>query len=128
MIPLPATAEEMGNLSRAHEVEIPGAVIRSIGMPALVHGGPGVVEPLGVLPGMIFAAVTRASYAARARWFQPIDWSRMFRLSRGLSPAPPAWKVSDEKSPRGLEAVVKAEVFDTQHRIAPAQPGGQNRV
>ena len=67
----------------------------------LAHTGPGVVGPYVVLPGVIFAAVTRASYAARAKLFRLIDWRRMSHLLRGLSPAPPSEKVSDGKSPKG---------------------------
>ena len=97
MIPLPASAGEMGSLARAYVVEIPDAVIRAMDLrPAMLgHPGPGVVGPLGILSGMVFFAVTRASYTVRVKWFESIDWSRMSRVSRGLASAPPKLKVSD---------------------------------
>ena len=69
-------------------VEIPDAVIRAIVMPPEVLGraGPGVVESLGVLPGVIFAVVTRASYTARTKWYQSIVCSRMSRLFGRIVP------------------------------------------
>ena len=69
---LPASAEEMGSLWRAYAVEISDTVIRVIALrlELLGHAGPGVVEPLGVLSGMISALVARASCSARVKWFQ----------------------------------------------------------
>ena len=95
--PSPASAEEIDSLLRAFAVEIPDALLRAIGMrPELLgRAGPGVVEPLGVLPGMIFAAATRALYAARVMWFQAIDCIRMSRLLQGMPPAPLSLKVSE---------------------------------
>ena len=99
VIPFSASAEELGSLLRAYAVEIPRAVIRAINVrPELVgRTGPGVEEMLGVLPGMNLASVTRASYSARVQWFQSIDWSRVPRWLRGLSPVPPSEKVADGK-------------------------------
>ena len=41
--------------------------------------GPGVLEPLGVLSGMVSAAATCASRRARSRWLEPLDWGCVIR-------------------------------------------------
>ena len=52
----------------------------------------------------------------------------MPRLLRGMPPAPPPERVSDEESPKCSEAVVNAEMFDKQHGIAPVRLGDLSRV
>ena len=54
----PASAEEMDSMLRSYVVGIPDAVIRAINLRPELLGppGPGVVEPLGVLPGIVFAS------------------------------------------------------------------------
>ena len=130
VIPLPAAAEEMDSLLRPFAVEVADALIRAITLrPGLIgRGGPGVVEPSVVLSGMIFASVTRALYRVRVQRFQSIDWSRMSSLFRGASPEPPALKVSDEKSPTGLEPVANAKESEKLRGRAPVQPGDHSRV
>ena len=100
--PLPVYAEGLDGLLRAYVAEIPDSLIRAIYVRAELLGRAGLqaIELLGVLSGVIFAAVTRASNTVRATWFRPISWNRMSRLLRGFRPAPPSAKVSDEKSPR----------------------------
>ena len=83
---------------------------------------------MGVPSGRIFAAVTRALFTARARLFQSLDWGRASRLLRWFHPAPPPLKVSDEKSPNGLEAVVNEKMFDREYGLVPAQPDDKSRV
>ena len=80
--PLPVSTEEMDRLLRASAAEIPDAAIRAISVRPefLGHVGPRATVLLGVLCGMILAAVARASYSARVKWIQSIDWSRMSRL------------------------------------------------
>lgn len=119
VIPYPASAGTMDSLLRAFVVEIPHLVNRATGMrPAsLGHTGPGVAEPLVVLSGVILASVTPASYTVRVKWFLSIDWSRMSRLLRGWSPAPPPLKVSDERSPESLEAFVNRKALEAQHGL-----------
>ena len=110
--------------------EIPDAVIRTIAVrPELLgHTGPGIAEPLGFLSGMVPPSVARASHTARAMWFESISWSCMSRLLLGLSLVPPKQKVSDEKSPNGLEPVANETMFDKRRGLAPAPPGNQSRV
>ena len=130
VIRFPVTADEVDSMLRALKAEIPGAVFRAISVhPELLgRAGPRVIELLGFLSGMIFAAVTRASYSVRVKWFQSIDSSRMSRLLRGFPPAPLAEKVFDEKPPKGMVAAVHEKMFEEQHGIAPAQPGDRRRV
>ena len=130
VIPLSAPDGETASLLRAYAVEIPGAVIRAIGMrPELLgRAGPGVGEPLGALPGMVFTEVARASCSARVKWSQSIRWGRMSHLLRGVSPAPPPLKVSHGKPPKGLAPVVSEKAFGKQYGLAPARPGDRNRV
>ena len=77
---------------------------------------------------MILAAATRASCTARGRWPQRIDCSWMSRLFRGSRPAPPTAQLSDEKSPKGIEAAVNEKVLDRECGPAPARLGDQSRV
>ena len=79
-------------------VEIPGAVIRATALrPALLgQTGPGVAEPLSILPDRVCAPVTRASYAARPRWSESIDWSRVQFVARVVSGASEAGSVRRE--------------------------------
>ena len=68
--PLPVSAREVERLFRACVGDVPDSAVRAISAcPELLNlSGPTVPGPLGVLPGMIFAAVTRASYSARSKW------------------------------------------------------------
>ena len=67
VIPLPVPAEEVDSSPRALAAGIPDVVTRAIDVcPAsLGYASTKVTGPLGVLAGMTFAAVTRASYTAR---------------------------------------------------------------
>ena len=94
----------------------------------LGHAGPQVIEPLGVLSGMIFAAMTRASYTARVTCFQSIGWNRLSLLLRGFRPRPPPVKVPDDKSPKSLKSVVNEKASDQQYGLASAQPDDKCRV
>ena len=65
-IALPAFARGVERLIRAYVGETPDPVVRAMSVrPELLNlSGPPVLEPPVVLPGMIFAAVARASYSA----------------------------------------------------------------
>ena len=60
-------------------------------------GEDGQLQPLGVVSGMVFAMVTRASYSARLTWFQSLDWSKVSRAARF-----PAESVRGRKRSNGL--------------------------
>ena len=77
---------------------------------------------------MVFASVTPASYTARAKWFEPVSWSRMSRVCPVCPMKPPPENLSDEKSPAGLEAVGNKEVFEELGGLALAQADDQSRV
>ena len=75
--PSPVLADEVERMLLAYVDEIPVSVIRALcALPDLLNlSGQSALEPLGVVPGLVFAAVTRASYAARLRWFESLDWN-----------------------------------------------------
>ena len=52
----------------------------------LVGDSKGHLVPYGVIGGMVFAMVTRASYYSRLRWFQSLDWNKLSSMMRGLLP------------------------------------------
>ena len=62
------------------------------------------------------------------RILRVLDSSRASRLLRECHPATLSLKVSDEKSPKGIEAVASETAFDVQYCRAPAQPGDKSRV
>ena len=78
VIPLPVSAEKAGHLPRASVAGVPVSVIRAIcARPELLKlPGQSVLEPSGVLSGMVFAAITPAAYAALSSCFQSISRSR----------------------------------------------------
>ena len=44
------------------------------------------VAPYGVLVGMVFASVSRASYGKRKAWLQSLDWGQIHRVFGDLVP------------------------------------------
>ena len=74
--------------------------------------GPGVLEPLGVLSGMVSAAATCASRRARSRWLGPLDWERVIRAFVGRRAALPVVKDLREPGAPHLEQTVISSEFD----------------
>ena len=124
-MPSSVSADVLERLLRAYVDEIPDSGIRAIWTRAelLNLSGQTALEPLGVVSGMVLAAITRASYAARLRWFQSLGWNCVSRLLRGLSPAPPCAEVLNEQSPPGLVPAVNDKASDVRHGNSPAQSG-----
>ena len=91
-------------------------------------GEAGQLEPRGVIAGILVAMVTRASYSARLRWFQSLDWWKVSCMLRGFAPN----LQDDRKSPmdtrRGSERIVERDTFERLHGLLPAQPGDKFRV
>ena len=88
VIPLPVPAEQLDSALRSDVVEIPDAITHAVNLrPELLgRASSGVIGPLGVLSGMVFASSTRAPYSARVKRFESMGWSRMSRLLRELPP------------------------------------------
>ena len=49
-------------------------------------GETGQLHSYGVIAGMVFAMVARASGGARLTWFQSLDWSEVSCMLRALPP------------------------------------------
>ena len=118
----------MERLSRAYVGEVPDSAIRAIlAWPELLNlSGPSVLEPPGVLSGMILAAITRASFPVRLHWFQLLDWNRASGSLRAFSPKPPLAGVVNEQTPPGIDAVVDEEAFDVEHGNVAVHAGNQS--
>ena len=55
---------------RAYVEDIPSPTALALRDREDLAGEDGQLQPLGVVSGMVFAMVTRASYSARLTWFQ----------------------------------------------------------
>ena len=84
---LGASPMELEILLRAYVGEIPESVAPIIRRRDELVGPSGRLEPLGVVAGMAFAMVTRASYGARSKWFQSLDWWEVSCFLRALTPS-----------------------------------------
>ena len=83
-------------------------------------GPAGTLEPLGVFAGMLLAMVTRATYSARLKGRQSLDWRRVSRMSRGLVPRSQEEKSTQRARP-GFEGGVNKDGFDEQYGHLPGQ-------
>ena len=104
----------------------PSAVLAIVERPELV-GAASTLESLGVIAGMVFALVTRASYSARLKWFQKLDWWRVCRLLRGIVTCAQEGKSAPKSCP-GFVAITNKGRFDDQYGHLPARPGDTSRV
>ena len=73
--------------------------------------GPDVLRLLGVLPGMVFAAVTRASSRARSKWLEPLYWERVIRAFVGRHATPRLRALCEPGAPH-LEQAANSSEFD----------------
>ena len=127
LVDLGVDAQELGELRRAYADGISPSVVKVIAGRDELVGREGTLDPLGVVGGMVFATVTRASYGARFRWFQALDWWRVSCMPRGLFPGAQGDK-SALKSRPGFDDVVNRDGFDDQYGHIPAQPDDKSRV
>ena len=88
---------------------------------------PGRLEPQGAIAGMAFATATRASYGARLKWPQSLDWRKVSRMFRALTPSSKSEK-SLLTGRVGFDALAREEVFEPLHALIPARPGDKSRV
>ena len=124
---LGVSSDELGELLRAYVNGIPASAVCAIGARRDLAGVRGGLQPLGVIAGMAFARVTRASASARLSWFQSLDWLRASRMLCGLVPMPPTVKSAGD-TVAGFEKVVTLEAFGEQYGKAPVRPGDKSRV
>ena len=124
---LGANLDELGELLRAYINDAPASVVPAIGARQYLVGARGGLQPLGVVAGLGFAGVIRASYSARFSWLQCLDWLRVSRMLCGLAPILPAYKSAGE-TVAGLENAVSPKEFDGQYGKAPVQPDDMSRL
>ena len=86
LLKLGVPATELGDPLRSYVGDFPQSAVLVIATRTQLVGQSGTLEPLKVIAGMVFAMVTRASYTARLKWFQPLDVGRVSRMLRGLVP------------------------------------------
>ena len=73
--------------------------------------GPDVLGLLGVLPGMVFLSVARASSRARPGCLEPQDWERVIRAFVGRHATPPLKDLCEPGAPH-LEQAANSSEFD----------------
>ena len=81
-----------------------------------------------MLSGMVFAAVTRASWRGRANWLNSVDWSRVAGASSGHEAAPLLEKICVEQFWSNVEQIVDSDAFGPTYGNLPAQLDGSSRV
>ena len=69
---LGASSLELESLLRAYVDNVPESVVSIIVQRGELVGPAGRLEPIGVIAGMVFATVIRASYGARLKRFQSL--------------------------------------------------------
>ena len=85
------------------------------------------LEQIGVLAGIVFAIATRASYAARLKWFQAVDWREVSRMLRGLTPSSKEAKAL-LKGRIGSDDHGDKDMFQRLRGWIPVQPGENYRA
>ena len=123
------TPSELGRVLRAYAEDLAEDVVKTIAaQDNLVGENKGQLEPHGVLGGMVFAMVARASYYSRLKWFESLEWEKMSCMLRGLLPAPAADKKGPLDGRRVFDKIVEPKAFDEQYGLLPAQPDDKSRV
>ena len=123
---LGASSLELEALLRAYIHDIPEFVVSIIGQSGELVGPSGRLEPLGVLAGMVFALVARASYGARLQWFQALDWWKVSRMLRGLTPSSKEAK-APLKGRIGFDDLVYKDASERMRGLIPVQPDDKSR-
>ena len=125
----PRSPSELESVLRAYVEDLSEEVAKVITpQDELVGGDKGQLEPHGVIGGMVFAMVTRASYYPRLTWFESLDWEKVSCALRGLPPSVAADRKGPLDSPRGFEKIAEAKALDSLHGLLLAQPGDKSRV
>ena len=100
--------------------DIPPSVVRVIAARPELTGPSGTLEPSEVSAGLACAMVTRASYSARLKWIQSLDWWKVSCMLRGLEPGDQDVKAGQKARP-GSDALVNRGSFDEQYGSIPVQ-------
>ena len=77
---------------------------------------------------MAFAAATKASWGARTRWLDSLDWGRVARVPMGRRATPPGRKDPSEAGAPYLEPVVSLEALREEYGRIPTKQDGSARV
>ena len=121
--------DELQSVLQSYVHDLPQEVVLAIASKKdLVGSSEGQLVPYGVIGGMVFAMVTRASYYSRLTWFQSLDWNKLSSMLRGLLPHVDGDKKSKANPRRGFDTIVDAATFEIQHALLPVQPDDQSRV
>ena len=80
VLSLRVTPAELCELSRAYVDTIPEFVTRAVGARVDLVGQDGSLQQLGVVAGMVFAMLARASSPARLSWFESLGWQGVSRI------------------------------------------------
>ena len=126
---LGVSSEELQRILWSYVQNLPPEVVKVIASKKdLVDDEKGQLVPYGVIGGMVFAMVTRASYYARKTWYEALDWNKLSSMLRGLLPQVGGDKKAKANPRRGFDTIVDAKAFDVQHALVPVQPDDQSRV
>ena len=127
-IDLGATPWELESDLRAYAGDIPPPVAPTIAQRDELVGEKGQLGSRGVIAGMVFAIVRRASYGARLKWFQSLSWWEVSCRLRGLAPDAQEDKKFPMGTYRGFEKVAEHEVCERLRGLLPIQPGDKSRA
>ena len=108
------SASELKSALSEYANGLPDSGIRSLrSTPSwIADEGPDFLGPLGVLSGVVSAAATRASWRARSRLLEPLDWERVIRAFVGRRATLPVVKDLREPGAPHLEQTVNSSEFD----------------
>ena len=113
---------------RADVGDIPPSVVETVAVCEELVGETGQLLPYGVIAGMAFAMVTRASCGARLNWFQSLDWWKVSCMLRWLAPGAQEDKKSTMDARRGFGKIAEPDAFDCQRAMLPVQPDDESRA
>ena len=112
--------DELQHVLQSYVEDLPQEVVTVIASKDELAGvSLGHLVPYGVIGGMVFAMVTRASYYSRLRWFQSLDWNKLSSMLRGLLPQPGVDKKAKTNPRRGFDTIVDAAASENQHALLP---------
>ena len=128
ILKLGASVTGLGDLLRSYVDSVPqSAAAVVIASRSELVGPAGTREPLGVIAGMVFAMVTRASFPVHLKWFQSLDWRRAPRMLRALAPCSQEDKSLHRPRP-GFDDLAQRESFGEQYGRLLVQPDDKSRV
>ena len=102
---------ELESLLRAYVDDVPESVVSIIGQRGELVGPAGRLEPIGITAGMVFATGSYASFGARLRRFQSLDWWRVSCMPSVLAPSSMEAK-SPLKGRIGFDDLVGRDAFE----------------